>query len=79
MSARRDRSERLLCASARLLLPFNSGRERLLVNCIVANSWLSGWQQHPLFEMPCRVGVGGGVRIMRHHHDRLMEVFVQAL
>jgi|SRR5271170_2281583 len=46
---------------------------RLRVSC------LSVRQQHPFFQMSCRVGVRGGVRIVRHHHDRLMEIFVQAL
>ena len=49
------------------------------VECVVASEMLTSRQQHPLFEMSCGVGVGGGMRIVRHHHNGLMEVFVQAL
>ena len=37
------------------------------------------WQQHPFFQMPSHVRVGCGVRIVRHHHYRLVKVFIQSL
>ena len=45
---------------------------------VVARALRSSRQQHPLFKVPCGVSVGGGMRIVSNHHDRFMEVFVQA-
>jgi hypothetical protein len=50
-----------------------------VARALLTSASLSIRQQHPFFQMPCGVGVGRGMRIVRHHHDRFMEVFVQAL
>ena len=59
-------------------VPLDSSR---VCHCyrVVATALRSSRQQHPFFKVPCGVGVGGGMRIVRNHHDRFMEVFVQAL
>ena len=49
----------------------------LRVRC--GESDLSRRQQHAFFQMPRHVRVRRSVRIVRHHHNRLLEVFVQPL
>ena len=44
-----------------------------------AAAFLSRRQQHSLFQVPRHVRVRGRVRIVRNHHDRLLEVLVQPL
>ena len=38
-----------------------------------------GRQQHALFQVPRRMRVGSGVRIVSDHHDCFMKVFVKPL
>ena len=46
---------------------------------IRAHYSLTGRQQHAFFQVPRHVRIRCRMRIVRYHHNRLLEIFVQAL